>query len=54
MNRARIDYFEYILEYLAGDGEGDEPSYSNLLWILYNCHFVRYLLVIKKAALIRS
>lgn len=39
MNRARTDYFEYILEYLAGDGEGDEPSYSNLLWILYNYEF---------------
>lgn len=39
MNRARTDYFEYILEYLAGDGEGDEPSYSQLLWILYNYEF---------------
>lgn len=39
MDRVRTDYFEYILEYLAGDGEGDEPSYSQLLWILYNYEF---------------
>lgn len=39
MDRVRTDYFEYILEYLAGDGEGDGPSYSQLLWILYNYEF---------------
>lgn len=36
---ARSDYFEYIIEYLSGDGWGDEPSYRELLSILYKYEF---------------
>lgn len=39
MDSARTEYFEYILEYLSGDGKDDEPSYSRLLWIMYNYEF---------------
>lgn len=35
----RSDYFEYIIEYLNGDGEGDEPSYRELLSILFDYEF---------------
>lgn len=39
MSSARSEYFEYIMEYLNGDGEGDEPSYRELLKILYGFEF---------------
>lgn len=39
MSGARNDYFEYILEYLDGDGEGNSSSYCQLLDILFNYEF---------------
>lgn len=39
MSGAREEYFEYILEYLSGDREGDSPSYHKFFGILYNYEF---------------
>lgn len=36
---AREEYFEYILEYLEGDCEGDVGGYGRLLDILFNYEF---------------